>query len=164
MNGYLFDSNILINSNRYYKQRFFPVIWDFFLCTSPQVYVLDRVFDELCTKNDDLHLWIVNHYKNQTINADQFAKEYSTITDYLFSSGKWKPAGYQIWLNYQHADAWLIACAMNRGYTIITDEDNTGPNGLPTNNEPKIPFVADHFGVKTISFWNFLEQNKFIAR
>lgn len=52
MNGYLIDTNILINSNRYYRQKFFSVVWNFFL-TMPNFYMLDRVYDELISKKDD---------------------------------------------------------------------------------------------------------------
>ncbi|KRL56928.1 hypothetical protein FD35_GL001224 [Furfurilactobacillus rossiae DSM 15814] len=32
------------------------------------------------------------------------------------------------------------------------------------SNEPKIPFVAKHFNVPTINFWDFLSENHFIAK
>lgn len=32
------------------------------------------------------------------------------------------------------------------------------------SNEPKIPFVANHFNVPTINFWDFLSVNHFIAK
>ncbi len=163
MNGYLVDSKILINSNRNYRQKFFPVVWHFFL-TVPNFYVIDRVYDELISKDDDLCDWTKQHYSKKWIPANDYILEYARVNQYLSKSGLWTPAGYQEWTsNYHKADPWLIACAMKNSYTIITDEKNTGPNGAASDNEPKIPFVANHFNVPTIDFWQFLSDKKFIA-
>ncbi|WCG35738.1 DUF4411 family protein [Companilactobacillus farciminis] len=163
MNGYLIDSNILINSNRYYRQKFFPVVWNFFL-TMPNFYMLDRVYDELVSKKDDLCTWTKNNYKNKILIADSYTSEYTDVAQYLISSGHWSAAGYQEWTSkYEKADPWLIACAINNSYTIITNERNTGPNGTTSDNEPKIPFVAQEFNVPILTFWEFLEKNNFVA-
>ena len=164
MNGYLIDSNILINSNRYYKQKYFPVVWNFFLKT-PNFFMLDKVYNELTSKEDDLCKWTLSNYQETILNADDFIVEYSRISNYLVSSQLWSPAGYQEWVSkYDKADPWLIACALKNSYIIITDERNTGPNGSISDNEPKIPFVASKFNVPTISFWEFLDTNQFIAK
>lgn len=39
MNGYLVDSNILITSNRRYRQQYFPVVWHFFSANTAFLYV-----------------------------------------------------------------------------------------------------------------------------
>lgn len=163
MNGYLIDSNILINSNRFYRRQFFPVVWHFFLKV-PNFYMLDRVYEELISKPDDLRDWTKHNYSKRVTTADDCIPEYTQISKYLSESGLWTPAGYQEWTSkYEKADPWLIACAMKNSYTIITDENNTGPNGKASNNEPKIPFVAKHFDVPTQSFWEFLNQEQFVA-
>lgn len=163
MIGYLIDSNILINSNRYYKPQFFPVVWKFFVST-PNCYMLDRVYNELTSKDDTLRSWTIQNYRRETIVADESIQEYVEVSSFLSESGLWTPAGYQEWTEkYEKADRWLIACAMKNSYTIITDEKNTGPNGIASNNEPKIPFVANHFGVKIASFWDFLGTEHFVA-
>lgn len=164
MNGYLVDSNIFIVSNRNYRQEFFPVVWDFFLST-PNLYMLDRVYNELVPKNDALSVWAKKNYKNSVIVADTFFDEYRQVADYLRNSGLWTNAGYEQWTrDYTKADPWLIACALNRGYTIVTDEKMTGPNGKASPNEPKIPFVAKQLGVKTASFWTLLKSEHFTAK
>lgn len=56
MNGYLLDSDIWIISNRHYRQRFFPIVWHFFLNTE-HLYMLDRVYEEITTKDDELSVW-----------------------------------------------------------------------------------------------------------
>lgn len=163
MNGYLIDSNILINSNRYYRQEFFPIVWKFFI-TTPNFYMLDRVYDELTTKDDALSVWTKQNYNKKAILAANSIQEYTQVSSFLSESGLWTPAGYQDWTEkYEKADPWLIACAMKNSYTIITDEKNAGPNGVASNNEPKIPFVANHFEVKINNFWDFLGAEHFIA-
>lgn len=163
MSGYLVDSNILINSNRNYRQQFFPIVWQFYL-NMPNFYMIDRVYDELLTKDDDLKKWTKQNFATHKILADTCIAEYTQVVKYLTDSNLWTAAGAQQWKDDpSKADPWLIACAMKNSYTIITDENDTGPNGKPTDNEPKIPFVAKHFGVPTISFWSFLDRSHFIA-
>lgn len=163
MSGYLIDSNILIVSNKRYHQEFFPVVWDFFK-NNDDVYMLDRVYNEIIKINDDLCDWAKENYKDRVINADRFVQTYSSILQYLISSNKWTPAGYEQWTtDIGKADPWLIACAKENDLTIITDEKNTGPNGHATDNEPKIPFVAENFGVRTIDFWELLRVKQFKA-
>jgi len=164
MNGYLIDSNILINSNRYYRQQFFPVVWQFYLQT-PDLYMLDRVYAELVSKDDSLGKWTKANYKPKLISADESFSEYREVNHYLSQSKLWTPAGYQEWTDkMEKADPWLIVCAMKNSYTIVTDEKNTGPNGRASDNEPKIPFVSEHFKVPTVSFWEFLKQKQFLAQ
>ncbi|ARY92783.1 MULTISPECIES: DUF4411 family protein [Lacticaseibacillus] len=163
MNGYLLDSDIWIISNRHYRQRFFPIVWHFFLNTE-HLYMLDRVYEEITTKDDELSVWVKEHFKGKTIVSDLFVTEYQVVTQYLMTSQKWTAAGYEQWTgDYQKADPWLIACALNKKMTIITNENMTGPNGLASKAEPKIPYVANQLGVATMNFWDFLANEKFIA-
>lgn len=74
----------------------------------------------------------------------------------------WTAAGYGQWtFDYTKADPWLIACAKQEDYVMVTDERNTGPNGKATPSEPKIPFVAKALGVQTVDFWKFLDLEHF---
>lgn len=164
MSGYLIDSNILIVSNRNYRQDFFPVVWNFFK-NNTDIYVLDRVYNEVIKVDDDLCNWAKNNYKNKVLSIDEYVPEYTKVVGYVSSSRNWTQAGYELWTtDADKADPWLIACALKKHLTIITDEKNTGPNGHPTNNEPKIPFVAEHFGVPTINFWELLNNKHFKAQ
>ncbi|WP_273753449.1 DUF4411 family protein [Leuconostoc mesenteroides] len=163
MSGYLIDSNILIVSSRNYRQKFFPIIWQFFK-NNNQIYVLDKVYSELVCIDDDLGKWVKDNYERIKIISDSSIIEYRKVVRYLVESGKWNPAGYQQWtMNSDKADPWLIAVAMKNDLTIITDEKLKGPNGSPVDNEPKIPFVAKNFNVKTLTFWEFLEDQNFVA-
>ncbi|AWI39504.1 DUF4411 family protein [Lactiplantibacillus plantarum] len=164
MSGYLIDSNILIVSNRNYRQDYFPVVWDFFK-NNQDVYISNYVYDELLKLDDDLCQWTKNNYKDRVLPLEDSVTEYTKVINYVVSSGKWKPAGYEQWSNdVDKADPWLIAYALKHGFTIVTDENNTGPNGGSTNNEPKIPFVASYFKVDTINFWELLNRKHFKAQ
>lgn len=164
MTGYLVDSNILINSNRYYRQQYFPVVWHFFQ-QMPNFHMLDRVYQELTSKSDDLSVWTRQYYLRNTVKVDDCVAEYGQIAQYVSQSGLWSAAGYEEWtMKAEKADPWLIASAMKHSYTIITDEKNTGPHGNRTANEPKIPFVAQHFNVSIVNFWDFLSDNHFVAK
>lgn len=164
MNGYLIDSNILIVSKKNYRQKYFPVIWNFFK-DSGDIFVLDRVYDELMSMDDDLTEWVKTTYKTAKVTADESVGEYREVSDYLIKSNHWTAAGYDQWImNYTKADPWLIAYAKKECLTIITDERNAGPNGSASDNEPKIPFVASALGVRTLNFWDFLDEKGFIAK
>lgn len=127
--------------------------------------MIGQVFKELESKNDELSDWIKKNYLNNTVSVDDCIPEYVKVTEYVSQSNLWTAAGYEEWtMKYEKADPWLIASAMKHSYTIITDERDTGPNGNRTDNEPKIPFVAKHFNVPTINFWDFLSANHFIAK
>lgn len=159
---YLIDSNILINSNRHYKQKFFPVVWDFFL--NNDVYLIDKVYDELKDKDDELSEWIKNNCKNHVIDSSFSILEYKEVANFLETSGKWKDSAIQSWIGEDwKADPWLISCAKHNSYTIITDEKDTGPDSI-SKAEPKIPYVAKKLGVKVVNFWTFLENNNFKAK
>lgn len=164
MSGYLIDSNILIVSNRNYRQEFFPVVWNFFK-NNQNVFISKPVYSEIVVLQDDLCDWTKINYKNRVVQVDDSVTEYTQVLEYITSSGNWTQAGYEEWsADINKADPWLIAYAKKHDLTIITDENNTGPNGSPTKNEPKIPFVAAHFGVKTINFWEFLQKEHFKAQ
>ncbi|MBU7540808.1 DUF4411 family protein [Levilactobacillus brevis] len=164
MSGYLIDSNILIVSNRNYRQDFFPVVWEFFK-NNEDVFITNRVYNEIMKLDDELCAWTKANYKSRVLQVENAVSEYGRVISYVTSSGKWRPAGYEQWSSDANkADPWLIGYALKYGLTIVTDENNTGPNGHPTNNEPKIPFVADYFGVDTINFWELLSREHFKAQ
>ncbi|MFC6163996.1 DUF4411 family protein [Lactiplantibacillus dongliensis] len=155
---------MLIVSNRNYRRAFFPVVWNFFT-SHKDVYISNRVYDEILKLDDDLCEWTKDNYKNRVLSVEDSVVEYARVINYVTSSGKWEAAGYEEWSrDGAKADPWLIACAMKHDLIIVTDENNTGPNGAPTRNEPKIPFVADHFNVKTMNFWSFLDSEHFKAQ
>ena len=161
MKGFLIDSNIFINANRHYRRAYFPIVWHFFEQT-PEVYMLDRVYDEVIGLGDDLSDWARGFYRDKQIEADQYIQNYAEVAQYLTNSNNWTAAGYGQWTDdYTKADPWLIACAKQEDYAIVTDERNTGPNGKATPNEPKIPFVAKALGVRTVDFWKFLDLEHF---
>lgn len=85
MNGYLLDSDIWIISNRHYRQQFFPIVWHFFLNTE-HLYMLDRVYEEITTQDDELSVWVKKHFKDKTIVSDSFVTEYQVVTQYLMAS------------------------------------------------------------------------------
>lgn len=140
------------------------MVWKFFN-TNPDIYILDRVYNEITDIEDDLSNWFKNNYSNRLIDSKLSVNEYIKVTTYLMNSGKWTEAGYNEWTEVEgKADPWLIACALQNNYCIVTNERNKGPNGAITSLEPKIPFVANAFKVKTIDFWGFLGETQFKAQ
>ncbi|WP_034994865.1 DUF4411 family protein [Liquorilactobacillus vini] len=129
-----------------------------------EIFILDKVYKEMLQGKDELRDWAKCN-KSKVVDSALAVKEYQDVLIYLVSSNKWEPAGYELWASdINKADPWLIACAKMKSLIIVTDEKNSGPNGKKSRQEPKIPFVADRLGVRTIGFWEFLKLKKFVAR
>lgn len=73
----------------------------------------------------------------------------SEIADYV--KGHYPPHQAAAFLD--GADPWIIAHAMAYGGTVVTFESRA-----PKSNKPKIPDVADHFGVVSTDLWKLLRQ------
>lgn len=69
-------------------------------------------------------------------------------------------ASFKSWADFDKADPVLIAAAMDKKAIIVTEEKFITLNS-PTKSEPKIPNVAEHFGVKCINLIQFLQLNNF---
>ncbi len=159
---FLIDTNALIEPfTLYYALDLAPSFWDKLygaLC-SGQILMLDLVEKELNGKQDNLSKWLKDHGGFETCkhtDADIWAQQVEVI-NYVMSSGYYLDRAVDLWDNEKAADAWLIAAAMARGYTIVTFEKRSG--GLSIVNKqsrPKIPDVANHFGVKTVILFEMM--------
>ncbi|GAO99620.1 DUF4411 family protein [Fructobacillus ficulneus] len=134
MKQYLLDANILINANRYYRQKFFPVIWRFFK-NNQKIHLLDKVYNEIIVIDDELSCWLRKNYDEVQINSSNSIAEYKKVVDYLVTSQLWSPAGYESWIqNANKADPWIISSALKHDFIIVSEERKTGPNGMQSSN------------------------------
>ena len=124
---YLIDTSVFIQAYRaYYSFKLCPGFWHSILSLHKQGLVLsiDRVLDEVCFGDEDeLHVWA-----KKTVPRDFFSD--STTSEVV----KWY-ADLQQWANDQpqfhpsakqefawDADAWLIAYAGAKNFTVVTQE------------------------------------------
>ena len=80
--------------------------------------------------------------------------EYSRVVNYVQSSGRYGQQWIASWLGI--ADPWIVAYPMALGGRIVTFE-TPAPNG----QKPKIPDVANNFGISCISIWDMLKELNF---
>ncbi|MDL2327959.1 DUF4411 family protein [Ruminococcaceae bacterium OttesenSCG-928-A11] len=148
---FLFDTNSFISPYKtYYSFDFAPGFWRCIENEMRQgrIVVLDKVHSELIEGDDDLSRWANSCDAFQIIDHRQPAiiDKYREILNYIQMSGYYNERALAEWADNKVADAWLIACALTFGYTIITFEGSSG--GLNTSSpssHPKIPDVCRHF-------------------
>lgn len=116
------------------------------------IVILDMVKSEVLRGNDRLKEWMEHLTIGEYVDHRQtdIIEKYGEVLSYLQNHPCYKSSALTEWARETVADAWLIATAATRGYTIITFE--TANNGLSANNpskKAKIPTIAAEFGVRT---------------
>ena len=168
---YLPDSNIFIASyrlNHPFDYKEFHPFWRWMekLAEDKAIAMVDVVYDELVNEQaadpDMLDLWVRAVFKGRQISHkdDRYAQVYAQIQDYLVTCGYYAEESRQCWEPESKADPWLIAVAKVEGAVIVTDEARVPlQQGQHMKKEPKIPNIADHFGVETMSLRRFFDEN-----
>lgn len=116
------------------------------------IVILDMVKAEVLRGNDNLKDWMEHLTIGEYVDHRQtdIMAKYGEVLRHLQNNPCYKPSALTEWSRDTVADAWLIATAATKGYTIITFE--TANNGLSTYNpskKAKIPTIASEFGVHT---------------
>lgn len=156
MERFLIDANIFIESkNHYYQFAFCQAFWNF-LATMHQkgiVFSIQSVKQEICRKDDLLNRWIET--LPDTFFEDQYqsAQSYTQLMNYA-QTLKVKQIAKDEFAKQENADAWLLAHAKEKGFTIITHE-NFNPEA---KKRIMIPNVAKDHNIKVITLFEFLEK------
>ncbi len=111
-----------------------------------RVFSVDRVRNELLVgrSDEDLFLWVKNDVPEELflqVDTDEIARIYTEIMIWVqhhpnyFDHAKAKFA--------TGADGWLVACALARGATVVTNEQ-PAPGA---RRDVKLPDVCDEFKV-----------------
>lgn len=170
-NLYLPDSNVFISSyrlNHPFAYKEFHPFWRWMekLAEDKAIAMVDVVYDELVNEQaadpDMLDIWVHAVFKGRQISHkdDRYALVYAKIQDYLVACGQYTEESRQYWESESKADPWLIAVAKVEGAVIVTDEARVLlQQGQHMRKEPKIPNIADHFGVETMSLRRFFDAN-----
>ena len=78
----------------------------------------------------------------------------------MVTCGQYTEESRQYWEPESKADPWLIAVAKVEGAVIVTDEARVPLlQGQHMRKEPRIPNIADQFGVKTMNLRRFFDVN-----
>lgn len=159
------DSDSLITPHRGpYRFEAVPQYWDFLkekaqqgVIGSPEL-VLDK---ELTSSNpaqaDALERWAKPLRGILFLPPDSATQlRYNDVAQYVQTNARFK----QHWIApfLDGADSWLVAYALALGGRIVTFEKPE-----PLAKKPKVPDIAQHFGVVCVSLWDMLTELKFKA-
>jgi hypothetical protein len=159
------DADSLITPYRgAYRFEVVPQYWDFLkekakegVVGSPEL-VLDR---ELTSSNpsqaDLLEQWAKPLRGILFLPPDSATQlRYKHVAQYVQTNPRFR----QHWIAkfLDDADSWLVAYALAHGGRIVTFE-----KPQPLAAKPKVPDVAQHFGVDCVSLWDMLAELKFKA-
>jgi len=159
------DTDSLIKPHREsYRFEVVPQYWDFLkqkaeegVIGSPEL-VLDK---ELTSSNpsqaDALEQWAKPLRGILFLPPDSATQlRYSDVAQYVQTNPRFK----QHWIApfLAGADSWLVAYASVLGGRIVTFE-----TPQPLARKPKVPDIAQHFGVNCVSLWDMLAELKFKA-
>lgn len=167
MPDFWLDADSLITAHRgAYRFSFDTPLWNFLemkardgTIGSPQI-----VFDnEIASTNkieekDALELW-ARELKGTLFlpPTDSIQIEFAKVVNYIQNNGRFTKPNIAKCLS--GADPWLVAYAMASQGKIVTFEAPA-----PKSKDPKIPDVANEFGIKCINLWDMLDILKFRSR
>lgn len=158
---YVVDANVFMQAaNSYYAFDIVPKFWDWFEGRlGSDLFTVVPVKDEILTQSDDLADWLSKvDDPSWVLPVDDEATQLQmpVITKHCVDYG-YRPAGISKFLS--GADPWVIACAREKGWTVVTQEI-AQPE---TRKRVKIPDVCDNLGVKNILVFDMLRQLGFAA-
>lgn len=159
---FLIDSNSLITPYRtYYSFDFAPKFWEQIgdYIEQGSIVLLDKVREELLKGDDELSDWLLGLDVRQLVDHREkdILVKYGEILQYIQDDPQYKPSALEEWSRDSVADAWLIATAAVKNYTIITFEiRNVGLNTTNPSKNAKIPDVADVFNVPSKDLYSMM--------
>lgn len=158
MANYIFDTNCFIEPHRkFYPIDVAPSFWRKIkrLADSNTIASIDKVYDELFKNNDTLTSWISNNLSAsffKDTNGDEVLTNYRKVVQWANGkSDQYLQKAIDEFLEYERADAWLVAYGMTTDCTIITYE----VSAPESKNSIKLPDVCIQFNV---SWMNTIEM------
>jgi hypothetical protein len=171
---FLVDTNTFITPYKtYYPFDIAPSFWDFLKehIENDSVAVLRVVYNELLKGSDELSSWLRKlKFAKLDHLAEDIAEEWKNVQDHIKNgcsvtgSKLYNDRASFEWADAGRADAFLVAAAKARGFTLITFEAPNRSLGTSTCAHPKIPDVADYFHVKYGSLFDMMRALGFAFR
>lgn len=161
---YLLDTNVLITAIKYYYPLdFCPGFWDFIIEKSQtsEVFVTQSVIDEIkngASPGDPLQVWIDNNISSLKIIDDTTQQIQQSLGQILSDIDAQELPNNFARENIDNfaniADAWIIASALTKGATIVTNETLAGAN----STKIKIPNICNHYNIPYVTPFQMLRQ------
>lgn len=164
MSVYLVDSNFFIQAHRaYYPLDVVTSFWSKVaeLSNRGNIKSIDKVKIEIydnSTHEDELKQWCVKNLPfGFFIETGYVVSNYAEIAKWANSMAyHFRKNAIDEFLATNKADPWLVATAMEEGYTLVTYEKSE-PN---RRSRIKIPEVCNYFGVRYIDTVQMLREMK----
>ncbi len=159
--AYLIDASSLIEAqNRYFPFDICPGFWDWLEHQNKLgiVYSIDRVYQELVDRGDDLAIWARER------NDAFFLPTDNTITTSMTNVSSWLMNVSQAGIPFTRAavtkflgdaDPFLVAHALAGQHIVVTEEVG---NQIGQIKEVKIPTVCQHFKIRAINIHDALRE------
>lgn len=162
---YWIDSNSLIEPAKGpYAFTRVPQVWTFLAdqakagIVGSSELVLAELKGSDPTKTDELQQWATDLGSTLFLPVDdEVQRAYARVANSVQGTERYRPQHVAPFLD--KADAWLIAHAMVHGGRIVTHEVPEQPG----SGRPKIPTVAERFGVGCLTLWHMLDELNWVA-
>jgi len=145
---YTIDTCSLVIGWSVYPPDIFPGLWSNLeaLIQKGMLRATEEVLEELRKKDDELLKW-AKRQDGFFVPIDLLLQQQvrKVLSDF--------PSLYDLEKNKSGADPFVIAQALQFGYTIVTEEKKSG-NPI----KPKIPNVCDAYGIKHINLLALLRE------
>lgn len=147
---YVLDTNVFIQAHRSrYPLDVATSFWNALkqLAHDGKVISIDKVKDEIDRNEDELKDWIdANIPENffKSTSEQEVLDEYGLMAPWAMSKADhYQQKAIDEFLDYEKADAWLIAYCKSKGDLLVTEEV-----GNPERkNRIPIPEPCNHFGI-----------------
>lgn len=158
---YVLDANVFIGAYRgYYSFDVVPSFWEALvnLASNSKVCSIDRIQDEIINPReedpDELHRWTNENFREyfEKTDAKDVIDNYALIQRWAHNHPKFTEAAKEEFA--RNADAWLIAYAKAKDYTLVTHE-SYDPNA---KKRILIPVVCREFGVRYVDTFEMLKR------
>lgn len=144
--AYIFDTNIFIRSKNEMPMELWPTFWTRVaeMINNGDVYSHEMVKKEITKGKDELTLWInANAPANFYIcNDNEMMIEYGRVLNWAQGNPIFKQEAILEFA--QVADAFLVAAASSKGYTLVTNETSDPL----CKKRVKIPDACNAMGVR----------------
>lgn len=151
---FVVDSSILIELGRTYPKRALPGIWSNLskLTTAGMLLFPREVYREIENGSDDAVSWSREHsqaFYEEDLEQQREVKRILLRCPRFSDPSRTTP----------HADPWVVALAIVKGCTVVSNEKN-GRVAPAERDAVKIPDVCSVFGVQHLRLLDFIERTE----
>ncbi len=163
MSKYLLDTNIYINFyDRYYRFDYFPSFWSRLQSVLNKEIVLPDIVIQENYQDETFRDWLSLNFNGAIYKHKECSDIWGEVIQHIAKCNFYSEKALtndKSWAREKIADGWLIAIAKKENLTIVSSETrNYNLNEKQPNQSPKIPDIADDFGIRCIDMNTFFQE------